>query len=105
MSSWRIIIGLTSAFLFARSRSLVTSPLERVNDESTRLFMELFNANLNSGRCKAGTQRQARLQDHAEANLERRDRRAGVPNIPILWGAVSTHRRVELLRCSATFSL
>ncbi len=39
-------------------------------------------------------------RDAPEANQERSDRRAGVPNVPILLGSVWTHRRVELLPIS-----
>src|SRR5216683_2193448 len=53
------IVGLTSAFLFAGSRSVVAS-LWDVNDESTSLFMEYFYAALKQGQTKADALRQAR---------------------------------------------
>jgi CHAT domain-containing protein/Tfp pilus assembly protein PilF len=54
------IVGLTSAFLFAGSRSVVAS-LWNVNDESTSVFMELFYRNLKQGLTKADALRQARI--------------------------------------------
>ncbi len=61
MSRGEGIVGLTSAFLFAGSRSVVAS-LWNVNDESTSLFMESFYTNLKNGRSKADALREARLQ-------------------------------------------
>ncbi len=55
------IVGLTSAFLFAGSRSVVAS-LWNVNDESTSLFMESFYRSLKGGLSKADALREARLQ-------------------------------------------
>jgi CHAT domain-containing protein len=55
------IVGLTSAFLFAGSRSVIAS-LWNVSDESTSLFMKSFYASLKSGRSKADALREARLQ-------------------------------------------
>jgi CHAT domain-containing protein len=55
------IVGLTSAFLFAGSRSVVAS-LWNVNDGSTSLFMESSYASLKNGRPKADALREARLQ-------------------------------------------
>jgi len=55
------IVGLTSAFLFAGSRSVVAS-LWNVNDESTSLFMESFYTGFKSGLSKPEALRQARLQ-------------------------------------------
>jgi CHAT domain-containing protein/tetratricopeptide (TPR) repeat protein len=55
------IVGLTSAFLFAGSRSVVAS-LWNVNDESTSLFMEAFYRGLKAGLSKADALRQARRQ-------------------------------------------
>jgi CHAT domain-containing protein len=54
------IIGLTSAFLFAGSRSVVAS-LWSVNDESTGFFMKSFYAGLKRGLSKAEALREARL--------------------------------------------
>ena len=54
------IVGLTSAFLFAGSRSVVAS-LWDVNDESTSLFMESFYTGLKRGLSKADALREARL--------------------------------------------
>ncbi len=61
MSRGEGIVGLTSAFLFAGSRSVVAS-LWNVNDESTSLFMESFYRGLKSGLTKPEALRQARLQ-------------------------------------------
>ncbi len=55
------IVGLTSAFLFAGSRSVVAS-LWDVNDESSSLFMESFYGGLKSGLSKPDALRQARLE-------------------------------------------
>jgi CHAT domain-containing protein len=55
------IVGLTSAFLFAGSRSIVAS-LWNVNDESTSLFMESFYKSLKRGLSKADALREARIQ-------------------------------------------
>lgn len=55
------IVGLTSAFLFAGSRSVVAS-LWEVNDESTSLFMESFYKALKTGVPKAEALRLARIQ-------------------------------------------
>jgi CHAT domain-containing protein len=61
MSRGEGIIGLTSAFLFAGSRSVVAS-LWDVNDESTSLFMEAFYRGLKAGLTKPEALRQARLE-------------------------------------------
>ena len=55
------IVGLTSAFLFAGSRSVVAS-LWDVNDESTSLFMEYFYAALNQGLTKGDALSKARRE-------------------------------------------
>jgi CHAT domain-containing protein/Flp pilus assembly protein TadD len=55
------IVGLTSAFLYAGSRSVVAS-LWAVNDQSTSVFMESFYRNLKEGVSKAEALRRARLQ-------------------------------------------
>ncbi len=55
------IVGLTSAFLFAGSRSVVAS-LWNVNDESTSFFMESFYTHLKSGVSEADALREARLE-------------------------------------------
>jgi CHAT domain-containing protein len=60
MSRGEGIVGLTSAFLFAGSRSVVAS-LWNVNDESTSLFMKSFYTSLKNGRSKADALREARL--------------------------------------------
>jgi CHAT domain-containing protein len=61
MSRGEGIVGLTSAFLFAGSRSVVAS-LWNVNDESTSLFMKSFYTSLKNGRSKADALREARLE-------------------------------------------
>jgi len=61
MSRGEGIVGLTSAFLFAGSNSVVAS-LWNVNDESTSVFMEFFYAGLKRGLSKADALREARLQ-------------------------------------------
>jgi CHAT domain-containing protein len=55
------VVGLTSAFLYAGSRSVVAS-LWTVNDQSTSLFMEAFYRNLKEGVSKAEALRRARVQ-------------------------------------------
>jgi CHAT domain-containing protein len=55
------IVGLTSAFLFAGSRSVVAS-LWDVNDESTSLFMEYFYAALKGGLTKGDALSKARRE-------------------------------------------
>jgi tetratricopeptide (TPR) repeat protein len=55
------VVGLSSAFLYAGSRSVVSS-LWKVHDESTSLFMELFYGNLVNGLPEAEALRQAKLQ-------------------------------------------
>ncbi len=55
------IVGLTSAFLFAGSRSVVAS-LWDVNDESTSLFMEYFYAALKEGLTKGDALSKARRE-------------------------------------------
>jgi CHAT domain-containing protein len=59
MSRGEGIVGLTTAFLFAGSRSVVAS-LWDVNDESTSLFMESFYRGLKAGLTKADALRRAR---------------------------------------------
>src|SRR6266851_3257916 len=69
MSRGEGIVGLTTAFLFAGSRSVIAS-LWNVNDESTSLFMESFYKGLKAGLPKAEALRQARLetmQRHAKS--------------------------------------
>lgn len=61
MSRGEGIVGLTSAFLFAGSRSVVAS-LWEVSDESTSLFMESFYKGLKSGLSKPDALRRARLE-------------------------------------------
>ncbi len=61
MSRGEGIVGLTSAFLFAGSNSVVAS-LWNVNDESTSLFMESFYTSLKHGLSKADALREARLE-------------------------------------------
>ncbi|MGA7872451.1 MAG: CHAT domain-containing protein [Candidatus Binatus sp.] len=61
MSRGEGIVGLTSAFLFAGSRSVVAS-LWEVSDESTSLFMESFYRGLKSGLPKPDALRRARLE-------------------------------------------
>ena len=61
MSRGEGIVGLTSAFLFAGSDSVVAS-LWNVNDESTSLFMESFYTSLKRGLSKADALRDARLE-------------------------------------------
>ncbi len=61
MSRGEGIVGLTSAFLFAGSRSVVAS-LWEVSDESTSLFMESFYRGLKSGLSKPDALRRARLE-------------------------------------------
>jgi len=53
------LVGLTSAFLYAGSRSVVAS-LWPVNDQSTSLFMEAFHKNLKAGVPAAEALRAAR---------------------------------------------
>ena len=55
------VVGLTSAFLYAGSRSVVAS-LWAVNDQSTSLFMEAFYRNLKQGVGKAEALRRARIE-------------------------------------------
>ena len=59
MSRGEGIVGLTSAFLFAGSDSVVAS-LWNVNDESTSRFMQFFYQGLHSGLSKAEALRVAR---------------------------------------------
>ncbi len=59
MSRGEGIVGLTDAFLFAGSRSVVAS-LWNVNDESTSLFMEYFYSGLKEGMPKAEALENAR---------------------------------------------
>ena len=61
MSRGEGIVGLTSAFLFAGSRSVVAS-LWDVNDESTSLFMEYFYAALKQGLPKGDALSKARRE-------------------------------------------
>jgi CHAT domain-containing protein len=61
MSRGEGIVGLTSAFLFAGSDSVVAS-LWNVNDESTSLFMEHFYTALKEGLTKAEALRKARCE-------------------------------------------
>jgi len=61
MSRGEGIVGLTSAFLFAGSDSVVAS-LWNVNDESTSLFMEHFYVALKQGLTKAEALRKARRE-------------------------------------------
>ena len=55
------VVGLTSAFLYAGSRSVIAS-LCRVNDQSTSLFMNSFYHHLKQGNPVAEALRQARLE-------------------------------------------
>ena len=61
MSHGEGIVGLTSEFLFAGSRSVVAS-IWKVNDESTSLFMESFYRSLRGGLSKTHALREARLE-------------------------------------------
>jgi CHAT domain-containing protein len=55
------IIGLTRAFMYAGTPSVVAS-LWKVNDQSTSLFMEFFYHNLKEGQSKADALRHAKEQ-------------------------------------------
>src|SRR2546427_446394 len=55
------IIGLTRAFMYAGTPSVVAS-LWKVSDQSTSLFMEFFYRNLKQGQSKAEALRQAKKQ-------------------------------------------
>jgi CHAT domain-containing protein len=55
------IIGLTRAFMYAGTPSVVAS-LWKVNDQSTSLFMEFFYRHLKEGQSKAEALRQAKKQ-------------------------------------------
>ena len=55
------IIGLTRAFMYAGTPSVVAS-LWKVNDQSTSLFMEFFYQNLKDGQSKADALQQAKKQ-------------------------------------------
>jgi len=76
MSRGEGIVGLTSAFLFAGSDSVVAS-LWNVNDASTSLFMEYFYTALKQGLTKAEALRKAlcevmqmRIRDDATGEEE-----------------------------------
>ncbi|TMA61499.1 MAG: CHAT domain-containing protein, partial [Deltaproteobacteria bacterium] len=55
------IVGLTRAFMYAGTHSVVAS-LWQVNDQSTSRFMECFYRNLKEGQSKAEALRQAKKQ-------------------------------------------
>jgi CHAT domain-containing protein len=94
------IVGLSSAFLFAGSRSVVAS-FWNVNGVSTSLFMECFYRGLKSRLSKPDALRHARLETTRKRIKRAVTGEQGIASISILLGAFRTGRRMEL---SAPFS-